>query len=112
MVILNSSPRPSTFVVSDAPPPIGVFAGSGCRLRCPVPRHQVVDAFLWPAIHQACQQIGEVGLWIDAIQLAGLDERRQAGPVFAAFITTRKEAIFSRKTNWPHSSLNTVVVCA
>ena len=76
----------------------------------PVPRHQFVDAFLRPAVDEVCQQIREIGLRIDAVKLAGLDQGRQAGPVFPAFITTRKKTIFPRKTNWPHGSLNTVVV--
>jgi hypothetical protein len=45
---------------------------SGWPFGRPVPRHQFVDAFLRPAIHQACQQVSEIGLWIDAIQLTGL----------------------------------------
>src|ERR1700735_3720551 len=45
---------------------------SGGPFGRPVPRHQFVDAFLRPAIHQACQQVSEIGLRIDAIQLTGL----------------------------------------
>lgn len=33
--------------------------------RCPMPRHQLVDAILWPSVDQARQQVGEVELWID-----------------------------------------------
>jgi hypothetical protein len=40
--------------------------------RCPVPRHQFIDAVLRPAVHQACQQVSEVSLRIDAIEFAGL----------------------------------------
>src|SRR4030088_971002 len=82
----------------------------GWVVGLPIPRHQLVDAFLRPSVDQACQQIREIGLWIDPVELAGLDQGRQAGPVFSAFITTRKKTIFPRKTNRPHGSLNTVVV--
>jgi len=41
---------------------------------CPVPGHQLIDTLLRPAVDEACQQVGEVGLWIDAIELAGLDQ--------------------------------------
>jgi hypothetical protein len=34
--------------------------------------------FLRPAVHQAGRQIGEIDLRIDAIQFAGLDQRREA----------------------------------
>ena len=48
------------------------FKGSGWLFGYPEPRHQFVDAFLRPAIHQTRQQISEICLWIDAIQLTGL----------------------------------------
>ena len=49
------------------------FSRSGwlCGRR-PEPRHQFVDAFLRPAVHEACKEIGEIRLWIDVIQLTGL----------------------------------------
>jgi hypothetical protein len=46
---------------------------SGWPLGRPVPRHQFVDAFLRPAIHQTRQQVSEICLGIGAIQLAGLN---------------------------------------
>src|SRR3954470_18004450 len=68
---------------------------SGWLFGCPVPRHQFIDAVLRPAVHQACQQISEIGLRIDAIELAGLDQRCQAGPVFSPFVTAGKKAVLS-----------------
>jgi hypothetical protein len=47
-------------------------AGSGWLLVRPEPRHQFVDAVVRPAVHQACDEIGEIDLRIDAIQLTGL----------------------------------------
>jgi hypothetical protein len=61
-------------------------AGSGWPLVRPEPRHQFIDAVLRPAIHQACDEIGEIDLRIDAIQLTGLDQRRQACPILSAFV--------------------------
>jgi hypothetical protein len=55
-----------------------------------VPWHQFIDAILWPSIHQAGQQIGEIRLRIDAIELTGLDQRGQAGPVFTTLIAARE----------------------
>ena len=46
---------------------------SGWPFGRPVPRHQFVDAFLRPAIHQTRQQVSEICLGIGAIQLAGLN---------------------------------------
>jgi len=53
------------FDVSDALPPLGIFSASRRRLRHPAPRHQFIDALLRPAVHEACQQVGEIDLRID-----------------------------------------------
>jgi hypothetical protein len=39
-----------------------------------IPGHQLVDAFLRPAVDEACQQIRKIGLRIDTIEFAGLDQ--------------------------------------
>ena len=46
----------------------------------PMPRHEFVDAGLRPPVDKARQHVGEIGLRIDQIQLAGLDEQRHASP--------------------------------
>jgi hypothetical protein len=49
-------------------------SASGWVVGLPVPWHQLVDAFLRPAVDEACQQIREIGLRIDAIEFASLDQ--------------------------------------
>jgi transposase len=73
-------------VISDVPPPLGIFGELGWLLRHQVPRHRFVDAFFRPAVHEACQQLGEIGLWIDAVEFARLNQRRQECPVLATFV--------------------------
>ena len=53
---------------------LGLSAPSGWVVGLPIPRHQFVDAFLRPAVDEACQQIRKIGLRIDAIEFAGLDQ--------------------------------------
>src|SRR3954471_11754886 len=60
-------------IVSVIPPLLGSPGDSGRLLWRPVPRHQLIDALLRPAVDKACQQVGEVGLRIDVIQFARLD---------------------------------------
>src|SRR3954470_14776751 len=55
-------------------PPLGGSERLRGLLWCPVPRHQLIDTLLRPAVDEACQQLGEVGLWIDAIELARLGQ--------------------------------------
>jgi hypothetical protein len=63
-----------------------------------VPRHQFIDAFLWPTIHEACQQIGEIGpdptvilvanstadafTWNQALNAAGGPRQRDVHPSY------------------------------
>lgn len=59
--------------VSDASPPLG-FSASGWVFGRPVPWHQLVNALLRPAVDEACEQVRKIGLRIDAIEFAGLDQ--------------------------------------
>jgi len=54
-------------------------------LRCPVPA-------LNTSMHFCGQSL--IGLRTDAIQLAGLDQRRQAGPVCGSFVTASENRLF------------------
>jgi hypothetical protein len=102
--------RSASWKVSDAPPPFPRGGDLGLRLRRPVPGHQFIDAALRPAVHQACQQIGEVGLRINAVQLTGLNQGRQAGPVLSTFVTAREQAVLSRQSHRTHGAFHTVRV--
>ena len=54
-ITFHFTPKHASWIVSDAPPPLGIPGISERRLRHPVPRHQFIDALLWPAVHEACQ---------------------------------------------------------
>ena len=51
-----------------------------------MPGQEFVYADLGPAVDEACQQFAHVSHWIDALELAGFDQRRHAGRAFAAFV--------------------------
>ena len=59
-------------------------AGSGLpgRVWPPVPGKKFVDPAVWPEVDQARQNTGEIGLRIDAVEPAGLNEARHDAPVF------------------------------
>ena len=54
----------------------------------PGPGHELVETRGGPEIDELCEHVGEVGLRIDAVQLASFDERSDAGPVFCTLIGT------------------------
>src|ERR1700722_181105 len=82
-------------IVSGALRPLRYCAGFWLILLYPVPWHQLVDAVLGPAVDQAGEQVSEIDLRIDVVQFAGLDERRQAGPIFGSVVTAREQGILS-----------------
>jgi transposase-like protein len=55
-------------------------------LSGPGPGHQFVQTGGRPEIDQLGEDIGQIGLRLDAAELAGLDQRSDAGPVLRALI--------------------------
>ena len=62
------------------------------------------------AIDDAGDDGAEIGVRIDAVQLAGLDERGDDGPVPSAAVGTGEERIFARQRQWTDRAFNGVVV--
>ena len=52
----------------------------------PSPWHELVDARGGPQVYEPRQHVGQIGLRIDAVELAGLDQRRDARPILRAFV--------------------------
>ena len=52
----------------------------------PGPGHEFIEARGGPEIDQLGEHVSEVGLRIDTMQFAGLDERRDTGPVLRSLI--------------------------
>src|SRR3954470_18824120 len=66
-------------------PSRSALKGSGC-FGGPGPGQQLGEAAVGPVVDELGQHVGEVGLRVDGIQLAGLDQRGEHGPVFRAFV--------------------------
>ena len=56
----------------------------------PVVGKQVIDGIGVAAQDDAGEDVGEIGLWIDATQLAGFDERGEGRPVFCPQVMAGK----------------------
>jgi hypothetical protein len=65
----------------------------------PGPGHKLIQTRDGPEIEELREDIGEVGLGIDAVQFAGFDERGDAGPVLRALIMTGEECVFAIEHN-------------
>jgi len=60
------------------------------------------------AVDDAGYHVGEVGVRVDAVQLAGLDERGDDGPVLAPAVGAGEERILSGEGEWPDRTLDDV----
>src|SRR5439155_7318481 len=74
---------------------------AGADLLGPSPGQQFVELLHRPAIDELGEDVGEVGLWIEAVKLRGLDERSQARPVGCALIVACKQAVLSVECDRP-----------
>ena len=83
---------------------------TGGTLCCPGPGHELVEARGWPEIDELGEHVGEIGLRIDAVQFAGLDEGGDRCPVLRPLIVACEERVFSIEHNGTHASLDDVGV--
>jgi hypothetical protein len=59
------------------------------------PGHEVVDLAGGMAIDEAGQDVGDVGLRIDGVEFAGLDQRSDHAPVHPALVGAGEEGILA-----------------
>jgi len=65
---------------------------------------------MWMAVDDRLECFGDVGSRVDAIELAGSDDRREQGPVFCLDFMAGEESIFPGQADWPDSVLDRVRV--
>ena len=75
-----------------------------------MPREEIVDLALGMTVYDTGEDIGEVGLGIDAVEFAGLDQRCDDGPMFAAPVGAGEERIFTIQGNGTDAALDDVGV--
>ena len=62
----------------------------------PIPWHELVDTALGPSVDEAGEEVGEIGVRVDAVELARLDQRCERGPIRAALVAAGEKAVFPR----------------
>ena len=60
-------------------------------------------------IGDACEDVGEVGLRVDAVHLGGLDDGVEAGGALAAGVGAAEEIVLPAQNQGPHGALGGVV---
>src|ERR1700687_5301054 len=81
----------------------GVFGGPG-------PGQEFVQTRSRPKIDQLGEDVGQVGLRLDAAELAGLDQRSDAGPILRALIMPREQRVLAVEDKRADASLDDVGV--
>src|SRR6202161_2397598 len=75
----------------------------------PCPWHEFVDARCGPEVDELVEDVGDVGLRLDVVELAGLDQRRDAGPVFGPLVMTSEERVLAIENDRADAALDNVV---
>src|ERR1700730_4259789 len=65
----------------------------------PGPRHEIINARGRPQIDQFGQNVLDVGLRINAVELARLDERGDASPIGCALVAAGEQRVLASKRN-------------
>lgn len=75
-----------------------------------IPRQEFIDPVLLMAVYDSGERAGEVGLWINGIELARLDERGDGCPIPCSHVVPGEESVLPIERYRPDSSLDTIVV--
>lgn len=62
------------------------------------------------AIDDGCEDTGQVSMRLDLVEFAGLDKRREHGPVLCSGVVTGKECVLSLQGDWADGALDGVAV--
>src|SRR5712671_1275322 len=65
----------------------------------PIPRQQLVESIDQMSIDHALEHVAQVGVGLDAVHFASLDERAECRPSFSTEIRTREEMILAPECN-------------
>ena len=85
-------------------------AVGGVASCLPSPGGEFGEAAVRPAVDELAKHVGEVSLGVDAVQLAGFDQRGENGPVFGTQIVTGKQRILAIEGNRPDRTLDGIGV--
>lgn len=76
----------------------------------PGPRHEFVQTRGGPEIDKSGEDVGQISLRLDAAELAGFDQRSDAGPVLRALIMPREQRILAVEDKRTDASLDDIIV--
>ena len=69
-----------------------------------------MEAAVWVAAGDRLEGGGQVGGWLDAVHLGGLDQRGDAAPVPGTFIVAGEQRVLAREDQRPDAILDRIGV--
>jgi hypothetical protein len=84
--------------------------GFGWRRGGVDPGQQFVDGAIWIGVYDLGEDVGEVGVRVNAVELARLDQRGDDSPVFAAAVGAGEERVLAAERNRADRSFDRVGV--
>ena len=79
----------------------GLFRLGDAMGCAPGPGHELVDAGGGPEVDELGEHVGEIGLRVDVVELAALDQRGDASPVRGSLVVPGEECILAIEYNRP-----------
>ena len=76
----------------------------------PGPGHELVEAGSGPEVDELVEHVGEIGLRIDVVELAALDQRGDASPVRGSLVMASEERILAIEYDRPDSAFDDIGV--
>ena len=74
------------------------------------PRQQIIDLAIGMAVDDFGDDLGEVIAWFDVAELAGLDQRGDHGPMFAAAIGAGEQSVLPVQRNRSDGAFDDVAI--
>src|ERR1043166_5635333 len=74
----------------------------------PIPGQELVETGVWPEIDEAGENVGEIHVWVDAVELGRLNQGSGDGPVFRAVVVTGEECVLARESLRAHRAFDDV----
>lgn len=75
-----------------------------------VPGHELIEPGLFVPVHDGLECGGQPCLWVDVVQFAGFDQRRDHCPVLCPGIVTCKEGVLAVEGNGTDAAFDGVAV--
>lgn len=75
-----------------------------------VPGQELLDPALPVAVDERLEDAGQIGVWLDAVELRRLDQRGDDPPVLGALVVTGEECVLAVEGDWADRPLDGVAV--